>query len=370
MPRHSEQTPTDLPAAAGIAHDLNNILLATTITAQHAADHLPPHHPAQNNLQTILTNLRHAAELTTLLHPNPPTDHHTPICLRTLIEESIPIATTCTQAPPTIDITLDAGPATPTVRANKPLLRQAILNLLINALEALENQGSIHIRLHAVHSPTTHIIVQITDSGPGIPQPSHLHIFNPNFTTKPHNTHTRGLGLAVVAQAVRAHLGTITLTSAPGQGSTFTITLPALVQPDTTIETKPNPPRPHPDTISVMVIEDDPLIRRLITINLSTLGIHTHPFPTGQEALDALRANPTTYNAAIIDQNMPGMTGLQTLAALRQLQPDLPIILTSGYPLSLLPNPLPQATFLHKPYTMTQLQQALTKAINLHAPTA
>jgi CheY-like chemotaxis protein len=103
---------------------------------------------------------------------------------------------------------------------------------------------------------------------------------------------------------------------------------------------------------------------------LSTLGIDTHPFPTGQDALDALRANPTTYNAAIIDQNMPGMTGLQTLAALRRLQPELPIILTSGYPLSLLPNPLPQATFLHKPYTMTQLHQALTKAINLHAPTA
>jgi CheY-like chemotaxis protein len=158
------------------------------------------------------------------------------------------------------------------------------------------------------------------------------HIFDPFFTTKPVGQGT-GLGLSVVHGIATAHGSAVTVTSRPGAGTTFSLYFPAAHAPqrssapeDTAAESLPAPAGQH-----VLYLDDEESLVFLVTRLLERLGYRVSGYTRAEEALAAVRADPTQFDLVVTDLNMPGMTGLDVARAVSRLRPDLPVVLTSGY---------------------------------------
>jgi signal transduction histidine kinase/ActR/RegA family two-component response regulator len=326
--------------AGGIAHDFNNML--TTIIGNLSLARTPEF--AGDETPQLLAEAEKAAlrakdltqQLLTFAKGGAPI--RKPILLQELIRESCQFALRGSNVQ--CDCLL-AGETWP-VEVDEGQIRQILNNLVINARQAMPDGGKIEVRTENVElsarslpslAPGKHVKISIADQGPGI-HPDHLpRIFEPYFTTKKAGN---GLGLATVYSIVRKHDGQINVLSEPGNGTTFEIYLPASQKP-----VPPAPPQPETDNFSgrgrVLIVDDETAIQKLLTTMLRKFGYETKTAGDGVEAIEhftTARSGGTPFDAIIMDLTIPnGMGGCEAIRRLRELDPQVRAIASSGYSL-------------------------------------
>jgi CheY-like chemotaxis protein len=365
--------------AGGVAHDFNNLLTIILGNASLALEETPPDSSLHAALGAIASTAHRAADLTRQMlaysgrgkfHREPTDLNATLRALTTLVESSVPKH---------LRLEYQLAPDLPAVEADPTQLQQVILNLLTNAVEAQgERPGSIMVRTSlrslsftdladAFHdqavAPGPHLVLEVADTGVGMDEETRRRIFDPFFTTKPTG---RGLGLAALQGIVRAHRGGITVESVPGEGTTFRVFLPALSAP---AHAAPEAPAPGPGWTSagrILVVDDEAPIREMAAWVLQRAGFEVRTAAHGQEAVELLGREAGGIRAVLLDLSMPVMGGGETLPALRALQPDLPVLLSSGYEGEERVQQLlrePATRFLQKPYASAGLLTALRELL-------
>jgi PAS domain S-box-containing protein len=273
----------------------------------------------------------------------------------------------------------------PTIAANPSQLKQVLTNLVTNAREAIgDDPGSIHLEVRTVSSadiPATHRFpfdwqpqdkayscLEVADTGCGIEDKEIEKIFDPFFSSK---FTGRGLGLSTVLGIVRTQGGVITVKSDLGRGSVFRVFFPmageeVARQPEQAVEA---PQLEGGGT--VLLVEDDEMMRKMVETLLTHLGFTVIAAKDGVEAVELFRKHRDEFRCVLCDLTMPRMSGWDTLAAIRALRPDIPVVLASGYDEARVLEgkgaELPQA-FLHKPYRMAELKAALGAAMGTSLP--
>ncbi|AEH44943.1 PAS/PAC sensor hybrid histidine kinase [Thermodesulfatator indicus DSM 15286] len=246
-------------------------------------------------------------------------------------------------------------------------LQQIVMNLLINAKDVLPDGGKIEINLERKDfdehflkkldlKGKTYAILSVSDSGPGIPKKYLPYIFEPFFTTKPSGKGT-GLGLAMVYSLVKQYQGHISVYTEEGKGTTFKILLP--LTENTTHEKSSVEEsfvsKEDKKTCSILVVEDDPLVREPVIELLKSAGYQVEAAQDGLEALDIL--SKTRIDLVLTDLVMPKMGGEALVQKIKASYPHIKVIITSGYPESSVPvnGKLEDVTFISKPYSFSQL---------------
>ena len=282
--------------------------------------------------------------------------------------------------PASVRIVTDLPAGLPAVAIDPMEFQQVIANLLLNAAQATGQQGQIAIALRrrsgdaicaGCSLPITgdFVALEITDDGVGMPPEVLARVFEPFFTTKDVGRGT-GLGLSVVHGIVHTVGGHLAVASGPETGTTFTLLLPiAGAAPASAAApiAAPAPSAPAEAATTgrtLLVVDDQPEIARLLGEMLRSLGHHARVFNDGETALAAFRAEPGVFDAVISDQTMPGMSGRDLLLAIRRTRPDLPLVIWTGYSESMdeaTAAGLGFAGFLRKPVAMEELAAQLQR---------
>jgi PAS domain S-box-containing protein len=343
--QQSQKMETMGQMTGGIAHDFNNILASVLGYSTLALDRLVP--DKQSKLAAYLTEVIKASErardliakMLTFTRITPGAGL-APIAPATVIREALamlrPSLPSSIQLNLRIDddlnILMDAGE-----------LHQILLNLLINARDAIEGSGDISVRLRRIvaegqicavshqHLSGPYLSLEVADSGSGIP-PEHIpRLFDPFFTTKDVGKGT-GLGLSMVHGLMRRSGGYIVVESQPGRGSRFQLLFPIAASPQPAADA----PAPNPDTRigagqRVWVVDDEPAVARYLHELLADQDYQVTVFNSPAEALARFERGDKAIDLLITDKTMPGMSGNELARRLHESVPDLPVIMCSGY---------------------------------------
>jgi PAS domain S-box-containing protein len=353
--------------AGGVAHDFNNLLLAISANAELARERVTDPVTLEH-MDLVLAGTRRAGELTRklLTFGRGQPVHRRAVDVVALLRGLFQL----TRRTFPVDVELDLTPPgeMPAVWADEVLLEQSLLNLLINARDALPKGGRVQVDVAAVSfdaaecasQPSARVgrFVRITvrDNGVGIPHEIQQRIFEPFFTTK-EPTHGTGLGLAMVYSIVEQHEGSIRVTSDVGIGTTFDLFLPVA---NHAAETTPRAARVDPIEASartLLVAEDEPSVRRVVVRVLEKAGYRVLIAPNGREAVDLARQHPNIA-LALLDIVMPVLNGVQAATLIRDAQPQVRIVFTSGYSdTNLAESGVDPSEILLKPYSPRDLLQ-------------
>jgi PAS domain S-box-containing protein len=370
--------------AGAIAHKFNNLLGAVMGNLELAMTRLPPGGQPLTNLEEAMKAAGRAAEVSSLML--------TYLGQTSGRAEPLDLATTCRQSlgalraamPQEVELTSELPPVGPVIKVNEHQLQQLLTNLMTNAWEALDgNRGVVHLTVKTVSPPEiteTHrfplgwqpednlyACLEVTDSGCGIADKDIDELFDPFFTTK---FTGRGLGLAVVLGIAKAHRGAVAVESRAGHGSVLQVFFPLSAE---TIPAQPEHPLPTAAVAwagTILLVEDDQLVRKTTAIMLSHLGFSVLEAKDGIEAVEVFRLHKDTICCVLSDLTMPRMDGWETLAALRRLAPGIPVILASGYDQAQVmagDHPEWPQAFLGKPYRLTELSAAFRQALECPA---
>ena len=329
--------------AGGIAHDFNNIISAILGNVELAKQDAGEASPALISLNEIDKAGRRARDLVRqiLAFSRNESPQRIPIQLADVVQETVHLLKVA--LPPMVDMLVIIDPDTPPVLADATQVEQALLNLCTNAIQAIGERGTVTIHLghnlliglgaaerrSGARGP--HVKLSVHDTGSGIDAATMQRVFEPFFTTKPVGQGT-GLGLAVVHGIMRTHQGTVEVQSTPDTGSTFTLYFPAdesiVVAPPIEL---PKPKVVHGNGKRVMYVDDDEALVFLVDRALTRKGFAVSTFTDPRAAVEALREHPLDFDLVVTDYNMPGYSGLELLRAVRQIRPELPVALASGY---------------------------------------
>jgi len=282
--------------------------------------------------------------------------------------------------PATVSLNINCEPDAPAVLADATQIKQILLNLCGNAIQAIQDEGSTgkveidlrsHVQSEAVASSNLkagcYACLTVRDSGPGMDEATRSHIFEPFFTTKPVGKGT-GLGLAVVHGIVQAHEATVDVESTPGKGSAFRIYFPAIDAPvEEVIQSKASTVPVDGAGKRVLYVDDEEAIIFLMKRLLERQGFHVSGYTDPREAVAAVRDRPNHFDLVVTDYNMPGMSGLAVASALREIRADLPVVLASGYITEDLRQKAPAAgvrELIYKPNTVDDLCEAVARYAN------
>ena len=358
--------------AGGIAHDFNNLLTAIVGNADLALMKLSPDSPAVSCVQQIEKAAERATDLAKqmLAYSGKGRFLIEKLDLNHLLKDMLHILEVSISKKNELRLNLPSS--LPNVEADATQLRQIIMNLVINASEAIgDNQGVIAITtgcqlcdricledfwLHENLEQGPYLFLEVTDTGCGMDSETISKIFDPFFTTK---FTGRGLGMSAVMGIVRGHKGAIKVESEPDRGTTFKVLLPAC---DTAVST-PARETQHDDWRgkgTVLLVDDEEQVREIGTIMLEQLGLNVITAGNGQEALEKFTANDN-ISVVILDLTMPKMDGEQCFRELRKLDTNVKIIMSSGYSVQEITRRLNESElgFIQKPYKLSNLQSVL-----------
>ncbi|MCK6489016.1 MAG: PAS domain S-box protein [Planctomycetes bacterium] len=315
--------------AGGVAHDFNN-QLGGILGHCELALRLPLGEDAHRHLAAIQTAAQRSARLTgqILAFARKGNYRVEVIDLDALVDEVETLLERSLDK--RIALVRHRSPVPPLVAGDAGALQNAILNLALNARDAMPQGGTLSFAIAAAELPDGPAVeLAVADTGTGIAPEVQRRIFEPFFTTKAQGKGT-GLGLSAVYGTVTAHHGTIAVASTPGHGTTFRLRLPAapagLATPD-----KPPPPATAPASLRVLLVEDEPHLRELGCEMLGDLGHHATACADGVEAEAVFAADPAAFDLVMLDMMMPHRGGAETFAVLRALRPDLRVLVSSGF---------------------------------------
>lgn len=369
--------------SGGLAHDFNNMLTAVLGHASLARDKMDASHSAHENLRRIVTAAERASALTEqlLAYSGRGRFEVRPIDINGLIDEVLPLLEVAVEEPLLVETEL--APDLPAVEADAAQLQQLVMNLVLNGCEAaVLAEGWVRIVTDIVHladgapaarssagralAPGDYLRLRVQDGGPGFDAETKARIFDPFFSTK---NDGHGLGLAAVLGIVRGHDGGLSVQSRPGTGTTFEVLLPATTAPAS------QQPRaeiaadgPVPDGV-VLVIDDEAPVREVVAAILEDSGIPTILAEDGEAGLRVLRERRNTIRVVLLDLTMPGLSGEETCRRIRDIDPSLPVIATSGYSDLELDDrlgDLGMVAFLKKPYPYERLTALVRQYLGAH----
>lgn len=331
--------------AGGIAHDFNNIISAILGNVELARQDTGLDATALVSLKEIDKAGRRARDLVRqiLTFSRNESPKRIPTNLADVVHETVRLLKVT--LPPSVDLCVKMDPQTPPVLADPTQIEQALINLCTNAIHAMvDHHGTITVELgHSLHADQPgvverrsgargrHVRLAVHDTGSGIDADTLPRVFEPFFTTKPVGQGT-GLGLAVVHGIMRTHHGTVDVRSVPNAGSVFTLYFPVSDVPVAPVA----PPPPKRERVQgqgkhVMYVDDDQALVFLVERVLKRRGFRVSTFTDPRVASATLRQRPMDYDLLVTDYNMPGFSGVDLLREVRQIRPDLPVALASGY---------------------------------------
>ena len=365
--------------AGGIAHDFNNLLIGVIGNASLALDLLPPGDQAIEFLQGIIGTGEQLAHLTRQMLAYSGKGRF--ILEHLDLSELVPEMSRLVQPsiPKKIPLHFELDRDLPAIEADRGQMQQVVMNLVLNAAEAIGNNAGLisvktgvqvvderYLRRNpeaAELSPGKYVYLEVRDTGCGMAKATQERIFDPFFSTK---FTGRGLGLAAVSGIVRGHKGAITVSSAPGKGSCFTILFPAAQAPTAS--------RHAADAISdregkgtILVVDDEQIVRAMAMKSLTRYGFEVLLANNGIEALDILKRHPGDISLVVLDLSMPGMSGEEVLPELRKIRPGIKVVVSSGY------NEVETMAqfkghsvsgFVQKPYTLDRLAEKVKSALD------
>lgn len=355
--------------AGGVAHDFNNMLGVIIGHSEMALDHLEPGHLLYNDLYEIRKAAQRSAELTRqllafarkqaiiprLLDLNETIDGMRPM-LRRLIGENI-------------ELVWSPGDGLWPVRMDPAQVDQILVNLTVNARDAITGVGTIAIGTDAAvfdearcedvadATPGEYVVLTVRDTGAGVPEDVMQHLFEPFYTTKASGKGT-GLGLATIYGIARQNAGFVEVDSEPGRGTTFRVYLPRATQAEPEeVEAQPAP-QAVGGTETVLLVEDETAILNLVTLILQHYGYTVLAAASPGEALAIAADHPGSIDLLITDMVMPEMSGRALRDALQPLRPDIRTLFISGYTTDALAEDGilgSRAGFLQKPFSRAAL---------------
>lgn len=373
--------------AGGVAHDFNNLLVAMLGQTSLALHKLAQDNSARPHIEKAVTATERAAALTQQLLAYSGRGHFQigPLNLNELIVENLHLLQVA--VPKQVKLQSNLSSHLPFIEADVSQMQQVIMNLILNGAEAIgEAEGVVTMEtgtqtigpgenLNGLYpgeplATGLYVSLVIRDDGQGMDGKTVARIFEPFFTTKATG---RGLGLAAVLGIIRGHQGWINVSSEVGKGSTFKLLFPASTKTMDDAE-KNNPvsttslPASVPEG-NVLVIDDEEPVREAVADILATQGITVISAANGQEGVALYNEHKSEIELVLLDLSMPGMSGYNTLVALRQIDPTVCVILSSGYDeveaMRQLKDEKPTG-FLHKPYRLDQL----LKTVKKHLPSS
>jgi PAS domain S-box-containing protein len=360
--------------AGGVAHDFNNLLMGIQGSVGLMLEDLAPQDPQAAKLREIEGYLQRAVELTNRLLGFAREGKYEirPVDLNRLVERTVALFGRTKKE---ISIRTALTPALSAVEADEGQIEQVLLNLFVNAWQAMPQGGTLTVTTRAVELPAdkiaaneltagSYIQISVADTGIGMDAETRQRIFDPFFTTKEVGTGT-GLGLASAYGIITHHQGIIEVDSHPFQGTTFTIYLPASDRPAVA---KPSPPAERiPGHETLLLVDDEEMILTVGAQMLGRLGYTVRTARTGREALDIYRREGDTIALVILDMIMPVMSGSELFEHLKGLDPSVKTLLSSGYSID------GQAAeildrgcsgFIQKPFTLDALSQKIREIID------
>lgn len=355
--------------AGGVAHDFNNALskmLGFTELLLTSPDKLHDTEMVRDHLRMINTAARDAARVVRRLHefyrPRRDTELFKPVNLSAIIEQTISLTEPKWKGGAqvngtTIRMQTELQPKVP-VFADEAELREAFSNLVFNAVDALPQGGAITIR---TSTQAEHAILEISDTGTGMTEEVRQRCFEPFFSTK--GEAGTGLGLASVYGIVQRHGGEIRIHSKPGEGSTFRIRLPVHTGQHAHPRKTKKSIAPRNNPLHVLVVEDDPMIRGIEAEYMVSDGHTVETAADGCEGLSKFRTSK--FDLVLIDRAMPEINGDQLTDAIKELDPDMPVILVTGFTDILGDDHQRRRAnlILSKPFSHDSLREAVGKAV-------
>ena len=358
--------------AAGIAHDFNNIMAIITLYSQ-SLERDPDFPKRRQYLNTISKQARHAASLIgqILDFSRASVMERIRLDLYPFVKEVMKLLKRT--LPETITIDLDAEPGDYSVRADPTRLQQVLMNLAVNARDAMPGGGRFHLGLsqRTIENgqraplpgmrPGEWIELKIADTGAGIPATNLSHIFEPFFTTKERGKGT-GLGLAQVYGIIKQHGGEIGVQSQVGEGTTFTIFLPAFSTETGQKRDEKGDASVAGDGELVLLVEDDAGTRQAMADILEMLNYRVRMAGDGAEGLALFEQHADDIALVISDMVMPEMGGMRLYKRLHEISPDVRVILMTGYPMEEHDRELlgeGKVTWIQKPFTPEQIGIAI-----------
>jgi two-component system cell cycle sensor histidine kinase/response regulator CckA len=365
--------------AGGVAHDFNNLLTVIMSCTDLVLTALPEHHAAAENVRLIRSTGERAATLTRQLLAlsrrqvidAKVIDLNVVVCemgamLRRLIGTHIVL-------------TVDGDPALSRVRVDAGQLQQVLMNLCVNARDAMPDGGRLTVSTRNVHLDERYarsqldvtaghfVLLSVADTGHGMSPETQERLFEPFFTTKALG-HGTGLGLSTVYGIVKQSGGHVSATSAVGEGTTFHVYLPAVDAPvaGSSVESETHAVADGV-TGTVLLVEDESALRQLVHRFLSRAGYRVLAAANGVEALALFSREAGDVDVVVTDMLMPGMSGVELARELDQRAPGIHILFMSGYARedAAIPASRPGSAFLAKPFTLPELTAQVRALIAL-----
>lgn len=371
--------------AGGIAHDFNNLLMVILGNLELARMSIPARSPALSNINDAASGARRAAELSRqmLAYSGQGIFLKDALDLNGLVRDMVSLLKVSISKSASLDLRLAED--LPLIMADDGQMQQIIMNVIINASEALGEQGGgitvttsvrecdekalMQSYLEDKPPPGRFVALEISDCGCGMDEETRRRLFDPFFSTK---FVGRGLGMSAVLGIVRGHDGAIMVESAPGVGTKVTILFSASeempVQPEP-MEQEDIPPMEECPALSsgtVLVVDDEDMVRDVCEAILRQFGFEVLTASGGEEALDVFHAYKGEIGCVILDLTMPMMDGPAVLARMLAIRPDSRVILASGYSLPEVSRRYGDrgfAGFIQKPYSTQRLYHELRKVL-------
>ena len=376
--RQSEKMKAIGQLAGGVAHDFNNQLTGVSGYADLVLDRLRGDPRAEHYIEQIQLAVRRASSLTHQLLTFAREDNQRSevIDLHAIVTEALGILERSIDR--RIRIERHFSAETASVEGDSSRLQSAILNLALNARDAMPNGGTLRISSENVVldaefcrretlpiEPGAYVALEVGDDGHGMPRDVLDRIFEPFFTTK-EKGHGTGLGLSAVYGAVKSHKGTINVHSEVGKGTVVRLYFPAAQKNAKTAASPESTILRLPREMHVMVVEDEDPLRRLAEILLKSLGCHVTSFENGARAVEYFRDSSRSVDLILLDMCMPVMDGKETFSELRRIDPRAKVIVASGYSLAGDAQHLLASGakgFMQKPYRKATLAEKLAEVL-------
>ncbi|HOO71427.1 MAG TPA: PAS domain S-box protein [Spirochaetota bacterium] len=361
--------------AGGIAHDFNNMLTPIMGYAQMLLDQHSADDPRRENVEQIMHSAERSRDLVRqlLAFARKQTLEMNPVSLNVIIENFEKMLRRTLHE--NVSIETDLDPESGLILADTGQVEQVLLNLSVNAQDAMPDGGTLYIktgttlfdesaaRLHQGSGIGPYVTLTVSDTGQGMNKLTLTKVFDPFFTTKGYGT---GLGLSTVYGIVKQHGGYISAQSEQGRGSSFTIYFPMQQEPATAIPDKHHENKTMHGNETILVVEDEPLVRNLVVKMLVSAGYRVYHAENSSTAQSILQENGEAIDLLLTDIMLSSENGKKLFEKLRTIKQNLKVLYMSGYSNEVLgQNFLPEEKthFIQKPFTLTELSLKIRTAL-------